>query len=153
VSPRRLQPVAFAILVVAGVLALAAATGLTPIPKGPPSLAWKLHPVLGLLGAACGVATVARSREIDRERWRVLSDPALTTGEREWAHREAESEIRRAGTVFLLSGVALGAFGAYQLRDPGTLGVADFLIVSPLLGFGAGLLAGAKLFPPVSAGG
>ncbi|HUP25262.1 MAG TPA: hypothetical protein VNB06_20280 [Thermoanaerobaculia bacterium] len=149
---RRVQGVVFWILVVSGLLAVGAATGLTPIPKGPPSLAWKLHPVLLVLGFGCGLAAVARSREIDRERWRVLGDVSITSGERDWAHREAESEIRSSGTVFVLAGVALGAFGAYQLRDPDALGAADFLIVSPLIGFAVGLLVGLRVFPPVAPG-
>ena len=150
---RRVQRAASGLLVAGGLLAVGAATGFTPIPKGPPALAWKAHPILLVFGALCGLAAVARSREIDRERWRVLADGALTSGEREYAHREAESEIRAAGTVFVLCGVAFGAFGAYQLRDPGTIGPADLLMVSPLLGFAAGLLAGLRLFPAVPPGG
>lgn len=150
---RRVQTAAFWALLVGGVLAMAAATGFTPIPHGPPALAATLHPVLGLFGAACGLAAVARSREIDRERWRVLGDPALTSGEREWAHKEAEGDIRGAGTTFVLCGVAWGAFGAYQLRQPGILATADFLMVSPLLGFAVGLLLGLRVFPPVTPGG
>jgi hypothetical protein len=149
---RRVQGIAFWLLVVGGVLAVGAATGLAPIPKGPPALAWKLHPVLIVFGFGCGLAAVGRAREIDRERWRVLADDALTKGEREWAHKEAESEIRGSGTVFVLCCVAWGAFGAYQLREANTVGAADFLMVSPILGFGLGLLAGVRAYPPATPG-
>ena len=150
---RKVQTIAFWLLVPGGLLAVGAAAGLLPMPKGPPALAWKVHPIVIALGLGCGLASVARMREIDRARWRVLEDASITSGERDWAHREAESEIRGAGTVFVLCGVAWGAFGAYQLRDPGTLGAADFLMVSPLFGFAAGLLVGVKVFPPVPRGG
>ena len=150
---KRIQRVAFWLMVVGVVLAASAALGVTALPSRPPSLVWSLHGVLIALGAGCGVAAVGRSREIDRERWRLLGDASLTGGEREYAHREAEAELRSAGRAFVLCGVALGAFGAYLLRTPGTIGAADLLIVTPLLGFAVGLLAGSRLFPAVTPGG
>ena len=150
---KRAQRVAFWLMVVGAVLAASAALGVTSLPSRPPSLVWSLHAVLTAFGAACGISAVARSREIDRERWRLLGDSSLTSGEREYAHREAEAELRSAGRAFVLCGVALGAFCAYLLRIPGTIGAADLLIVTPLFGFAVGLLAGSRLFPAVTPGG
>jgi uncharacterized membrane protein YbhN (UPF0104 family) len=150
---KRIQRVAFWLMVAGVVLAASAAVGITSLPSNPPALVWSLHAVLLALGVGCGFAAVGRSREIDRERWRLLGDTSLTSGEREYAHREAEAELRSAGRVFVLSGVALGAFAAYLLRTPGEIGAADLLIVTPLLGFAAGLLVGSRVFPAVTPGG
>jgi hypothetical protein len=150
---RRFQRVAFWLMVGGGILAVASAIGATPGAPAPAAVLFALHAVSIGYGFACGLAAVARSREIDRERWRVLGDPAISSGEREYAHREAEAELRSAGRVLVLSGVALGAVGAYQLREPGKIGAADLLIVTPLAGFALGLLAGRRLFPAVLPGG
>jgi hypothetical protein len=101
-----------------------------------------LHPVLLLAGAGCGLLTRWRAREIDANRWRVLSDPLLTRGEKEWAHHDAEAERRRAAVVFLLCPLVLGMWLAYDLGEEGPLG---FLPVTGLVGFGIGLLAGTLL--------
>ncbi len=92
----------------------------------------------GLLG---GVATVLRAREIDRRRWEVVEDPLLTSGEREYAHKEAERERRWAGTVFFTSPIALGYWAAYQLGPDAGLAAPPLLAVVPLGGYLAGLLA------------
>lgn len=132
---------------VAGVsiaLGLGASTGCAVVPKGPPSFAWLLHPLVMALGALGGYATVLRKREIDRRRWEVVQDDLLTSGERQWAHREAERDIRMAGTVFLLAAVGFGYWMAYQFNVEDQVTVADFLIVTPLLGFVIGLLFGLR---------
>ena len=90
---------------------------------------------------------MARSREIERERWRVVADGTLTSGEREYAHREAEQQMRSAGTVFLLAALSVGFWLSYQLREDGTIGPADFLIVSSFVGFILGALIGSRLLP------
>ena len=67
---------------------------------------------------------MARAREIDRERWEVVDDPLLTSGEREYAHKEAERERRWAGTVFLTAPVALAYWTAYQVTPEAVRGRA-----------------------------
>lgn len=130
------------------VLGLGASTGCVVVPKGPPSFAWLLHPVVMLLGALGGYGTVLRKREIDERRWEIVQDEQLTSGERQYAHREAEREIRMAGTVFLLAAVGFGYWMAYQFNVEEAISVADFLIVTPLFGFLVGLLLALRHTAP-----
>ena len=144
-SPKRLQRIAVYVAVVGFLLGLAASTGCAVVPKGPPSLAWFLHPLVILVGAAGGYLTLLRKLQIDANRWQVVQDQQLTTGEREYAHREAERDIRLAGTAFLLGAVGLGFWMAYQFKLEEILTAADFLVVTPLFGFLIGLLLGMRL--------
>lgn len=137
---RRLQSAATAIAFVCGALGLLAGTGCRVVPAGPTVLAWPVHLVLLAVGAAAGWATLLRSREIDRRRWDILRDPHLTSGEREYAHKEAERQRTWAGTSFLAAPTVLGYWVAHQLRGDGAA-VADLLPLTPMLGFGLGLLA------------
>ena len=176
-QPERLQQVAVIAMFVFGVLALGASTGLTPIPKGNNAWALFLHPLVLVVGFGCGVATILRVRQIDDERWRLATDDDLTDGERQLAHSNANQEVKVAGTVFLLAALAIGGFFAYQFKldipssldeplvqaetadedDPGQTAsnpsepplvtAAEFLIVTPMVGFVAGLWLGNKRFP------
>jgi len=92
----------------------------------------------GLFG---GAATVLRAREIDRRRWETVEDPLITSGEREYAHKEAERERRWAGTVFFTSPIAISYWAAYQLAPDAGLAAPPVLAVVPLGGYLAGLLA------------
>ncbi len=92
----------------------------------------------GLFG---GAATVLRAREIDRRRWAAVEDPQVTSGEREYAHKEAERERRWAGTIFFTSPIALSYWAAYQLGADAGLAAPPVLAVVPLGGYLAGLLA------------
>ena len=146
-QPQRLQSLASVAVVVFGVLALGASTGFTPLPKGNNSWAAFLHPVVLLVGFACGVVTVLRVREIDEERWKLATDDDLTDGERQLAHSNANQEVKVSGTIFLLTALAFGGFLAYQLKVPDVVTAAEFLIVTPMVGFVAGLWLGAKRYP------
>lgn len=141
------QQNAFRVLLVFAVLTLLAGTGLIEIPESPGWIAWLLHPVVLAIGYVCGAATIRRTREIDAVRWELVEDETLTRGERLYAHREAERETKVAGSVFLLAGISIGACAAYVLRSPEAIGVADLLILSPLLGFLAGLLVTSRREP------
>jgi len=143
------QRISLWVTVAAFLLGLLASIGIFLLPAGDPATAVPLHPILGLLGAAGGVATAVRGRQIDQQRWEILEDPLLTDGERETAHREAERERRVAGTLFLLAPVALGYWAAYQLagEEGGTL-TTYLLGVSPMLGFVLGLLAANRVLGP-----
>lgn len=144
---KKLQRIAFWGFLVCAILVLGSATGCSVLPKGVPILAWLFHPLMLALGVAAGYAAVARSREIDRERWQIVEDDTLTRGERNYAHREAETRSRQAGTVFFLAALGVGALLGYQLREPGAIGPADLLMVSPFVGFMAGLVLGARKLP------
>jgi hypothetical protein len=141
---RRLQTAALAAAGVFLVVGFLASLDLRLLPVGPPWLAWLAHPLLAVCGAAGGLATALRGREVDRWRWAMVEDPMLTSGEREEAHREAERQRRHAGTVFLAAPVFLGYWLVYQLAG----GLATWLLpASALAGFAIGLLVAGRLVP------
>ncbi len=135
-----LQTVATVVGVAALAVGFLASIGLRLVPVLPAGAFWPLSIVLGLLGLAGGVATVARAETIDRRRWEVADDPLLTSGEREYAHKEAERQRRWAGTVFFAAPVALAYWAAFQLPADGGLGTSPLLALFPLVGYLAGLL-------------
>jgi hypothetical protein len=141
------QKIAFTILLAFAACTLLAGTGLVDVPRAPPWVAWALYPLLLAVGFLCGGATVRRAREIDANRWTLVEDEALTRGERLYAHREAERETKVAGSIFLLAGISVGTCAAYVLRVEDQIGVADFLILSPLVGFLAGLFVVSRRTP------
>ena len=141
----KLQRWAVWVAVASAVLGLGASTGCAVVPKGPPAVAWVLHPLVMLLGAIAGWLTLVRKREIDRVRWQVVQDTTITKGEREYAHREAERDIRLAGTAFFAAALGFGYWMAYQFNVEDEITAAEFLIVSPLVGFLVGLLWGMKM--------
>ena len=140
---RRLQSLQ-GLATVLGVVALGAgflaSIGLRLLPVFPAAAFWPLALVLGLLGAGGGVATVARGDAIDRHRWEVVEDPLLTSGEREYAHKEAERQRRWAGTVFFAVPVALAYWAAFQLPADVEAGAPPLLALFPLAGYLVGLL-------------
>ncbi|HVS01778.1 MAG TPA: hypothetical protein VMT16_03335 [Thermoanaerobaculia bacterium] len=139
-----LQRASFWVAVTAALLALMTSGGCGPLPAGGGTgLAWPLHPLLLALGAACGWATTRRLSEIDAARWRVVEEAGLTKGEREWAHKEAEAQRRRAGASFVAAPLLLAGWLSQQLRGAGGLLVADLLPVSAMLGFGVGAAVAA----------
>ncbi len=114
---KRLQSVAVVWSAVFLGLAILTVAGVQIVPRGAPGLVWALHVLVAAVGFLSGIAATRRRAEIDVERWKLVEDPDLTSGEREHAHREAESLLRRASAQFLLTGVTLGGWLAYQLRS------------------------------------
>ncbi len=106
-----------------------------------------LYPLLAAVGAACGLATVLRHRQIDAKRWEIVQQDGLTSGERQTAHREADREIRFAAATFFLAGVSCGGWLSYQFRDLDRFTASDLLILAPVVGFGVALWIGGRRFP------
>jgi len=116
VSRKHLQTAAVVwsgVFLAAAVLTIA---GVYVVPRDVAGLVWVLHVVVAVVGFVSGVVATRRRAEIEAERWQRVDDPDLTSGEREHAHREAESSLKRATAQFLLVGVTLGGWLAYQLR-------------------------------------
>lgn len=113
---RRLQSIAVVWSAVFLGLAVLTVAGVQIIPQVAPGLVWVLHVLVAAVGFFSGIAATRRRAEIEAERWERVEDADLTSGEREHAHREAESELKRASAQFLLAGVTLGGWLAYQLR-------------------------------------
>ena len=113
---KRLQSFAVIWSTVFVVLAILTLVGLQVVPRGVPGLVAAFHALVAAVGFFCGVAANRRRAEIEAERWERVEDAELTTSEREHAHREAESDLKRASAQFLLAGVTLGGWLAYQLR-------------------------------------
>lgn len=138
---RKVQSGALIFAVVCGALGLLTSTGCPVLPPGDPRAVALLHPLVIVMGALAGFLLPFRTRAVDEERWRVVEDAALTSGEREYAHQEAEREKKTAGIVFLMAPLTLGFWLAYHFRQE-TITAADFLTVTPLLGFAMGWPAG-----------
>lgn len=138
---RRIQTGALVFAVVCGGLGLMTSTGCPVLPSADPGIVALLHPLVIAMGALAGFLLPFRQRAVDAERWRVVEDPALTSGEREYAHQEAEREKKTAGIVFLMAPLTLGFWLAYHFRQE-TITAADFLTVTPLVGFAVGWPAG-----------
>ena len=113
---KRLQSIAVVWSAVFLGLAILTIVGVQLVPREVPGLVWALHVLVAAIGFGSGIAAARRRAEIDVERWQRVEDADLTSGEREHAHREAESQLRRASAQFLLAGVTLGGWLAYQLR-------------------------------------
>ncbi len=113
---RRLQSIAVVWSAAFLGLAMLTIVGVRIVPRDVAGLVWVLHALVAAVGFLCGIAATRRRAEINVERWRLVEDPDLTSGEREHAHREAESRLRQASARFLLVGVTLGGWLAYQLR-------------------------------------
>lgn len=148
----RLQQAAGAVAVAGLVLGFLASIDVRLLPPGDPRVAAWLHPLLLVLGIAAGAAAAERGRQIDRRRWEIVEDPLITSGEREYAHKEAERERRVASTVFLLAPVLLGYWLGYQFsgseRPEGGSTVAYLLTVTPMVGFVLGLWLSSALHRP-----
>ncbi len=141
---RRLQWLALRLAVVAALVGLATASGCAPgldLPRGALGL---LHPLLLLAGAAAGWVAALRMAEIDRERWRVVEDPDLTSGERQYAHREAETRRRWAGASLLGAPLLVGYCASSQIEAAGESLSAQLLGVTALAGGIIGLAIGLR---------
>ena len=143
----RFQKVALWVAVGCATMGFLTSTGCQMLPDAPRQVLPLLHPVLFALGAVFGVASQRRSEEIDRERWKIVEDPLLTSGERDWAHKNAERKRRGAGTAFLAAPLALGYWLAHQIEGRGL--AADLLAATAVLGAVAGLIL-ARLLEPRS---
>lgn len=143
----RFQKVALWVAVGSATIGFLTSTGCQMLPNAPRQVLPLLHPVLFALGAVFGVASQRRSEEIDRERWKIVEEPLLTGGERDWAHKNAERKRRGAGTAFLAAPLALGYWLAHQIEGRGL--AADLLAATAVLGAVAGLIL-ARLLEPRS---
>lgn len=137
----RLQGVLFAAAVAGLAVGFFASIGLRVLPLLDRTGFWVVVALLLLLGLGGGAATVVRAWEIDRRRWEAAEDPLITSGEREYAHKEAERERRWAGIVFFTSPIGLGYCAAYHL-GPDTVDHAPaFLALLPVAAYLVGYLA------------
>jgi len=141
----RFQKVALWVAVGGATIGFLTSTGCQMLPNAPRQVLPLLHPVLFALGAVFGVASQRRSEEIDRERWKIVEEPLLTGGERDWAHKNAERKRRGAGTAFLAAPLALGYWLAHQIEGRGL--AADLLAATAVLGAVAGLILARFLEP------
>ncbi len=141
----RFQKVALWVAVGSATIGFLTSTGCQMLPDAPRQVLPLLHPVLFALGAVFGVASQRRSEEIDRERWKIVEEPLLTGGERDWAHKNAERKRRGAGTAFLAAPLALGYWLAHQIEGRGL--AADLLAATAVLGAVAGLILARYLQP------
>jgi hypothetical protein len=132
------QNVALIVAIGCGVLGLTTATGCTVLPEGDPGAAPWLHLGVIAAGAIAGLCFSFRARGIDAERWRVVEDATITSGEREYAHREAEREKKSAGVVFLMAPLTLGFWLAAHFFER-RVAATDVLSLTPLVGFLIGL--------------
>ncbi len=137
----RLERAALWVAVVCAALGFLTSGGCLHLPSAPRAALGLLHPLLFLMGAGAGWAVVVRGRDIDRRRWQIVREDRLTSGERDWAHKEAERQRRWAGTSFLAAPVMLGYWLAYQVEGGGRLLAAQLLSVTALAGAVTGLVA------------
>ncbi len=131
---RQLQRWALRVAVVAALLGLATASGCVPGAGLPAASAGALHPLLLLVGGLAGWAASRRMAEIDAERWRVASDPDLTSGERQYAHRHAESRRRWAAASLLGAPLLIGYCTSGQIESGQESLSAQLLGVTALAG-------------------
>ena len=141
----RFQKVALWVAVGCATMGFLTSTGCQMLPDAPRQALLILHPLLFAFGDVFGVAAHRRSEEVDRERWEIVEDPLLTSGERDWAHKNAERKRRAAGTAFLAAPLALGYWLAHQIAGRGL--AADLLAATAVLGSVAGLILARFLNP------
>ena len=140
-----MQRWALRVAVVAALLGLATASGCAPgldLPRGAVAL---LHPLLLALGGLAGWAASRRMAEIDAERWRVASDPDLTSGERQYAHRHAESRRRWAALALLGAPLMIGYCASGEIEAARESLAAQLLGITALAGGILGLILGRRL--------
>lgn len=89
-------------------------------PLGLPSLLVWIGGLI-IVSVVSGICSGFRLRSIEQLRWQVVADTALTSGERQTAHREAESERRWALLSFLLLPLGFGYWLGGQPTQRGTL--------------------------------
>ena len=142
---RDLQRWALRVAVVAALLGLATASGCVPGVGMPQGSVWALHPLLLVLGGAAGWLASRRMTEIDAERWRVAQDPDLTSGERQYAHRHAESRRRWAALSLLGAPLLIGYCSSGQIEDSIDSLPAQLLGITALAGGILGLFIGRRM--------
>ena len=149
----RAQRVSFWVAVVSATMGFLTSAGCRMLPEISSSWVGPLHGFLLILGAFAGYLAVGRGREIDRVRWQVAEDPALTSGERDYAHKYAERERRTAVTSFLAAPLMLGYWLAYQVVGEGQDLAAQLLPATALIGSVIGWIGGRfRGSPPDSSG-
>lgn len=137
---QRLEKVALWIGIVAGTLGFLTSAGCVRLPELPGATVPWLHLVLFGFGAVAGLLATRRGEEIDRRRWEIVQDGSLTSGEIDWAHKDAENSRRWAGSKFLGAPVLLGYWMAFQVEGRGSTLAAQLLAATALVGCFAGLL-------------
>lgn len=143
----RLQQAAIAVATVSAVLGFASSGGCHVLPAAAPSLVGPLHALLLALGIGAGWLTFSRAQQVERHRWRTVQDPLATQGEKEYAHKEAESQRRFAGTAYLLAPMGLAFWLANHFDLRGQFTLSDLFLVTPLVGFLVGFLVAYRLKP------
>ncbi len=135
---QRLERAAFWVAVVGAVLGFLTSAGCVTLPGIPRGALAIFHPFLFVLGAIAGFAAFRRGEEIDRKRWETVEEPLLTSGERKWAHKHAESSRRFSATAFFAAPLMLGYWLAYQVEGEGRALAAQLLPVVAILGSAVG---------------
>lgn len=129
-------------------LGFLASIGVHVLPPWPLGAAWAVVPGLALLGFAGGWVTRWRLAMIDFRRWRIVADNRLTTGEREYAHHEAERQRRLAATALLAGPLAIGYWMAYQFVTGEGYSPIQLLPLVPMIGYLVGWFGGRRTSDP-----
>ena len=135
-----LQRVLFWVAVGSATLGFLTSAGCRMLPDVPESTLGFLHVALLIAGGFVGYLSVFRNTEIDQERWRIVEDPSLTSGERDYAHSYAERQRRLASTSFVAAPLMLGYWLAYQVEGEGQALTAQLLPATALVGSVIGFL-------------
>jgi len=129
-------------------LGFLASIGVHWLPPWPTGALWGVLPGLALLGVAGGWVTRWRLVGIDLRRWRIVADDLLTSGEREYAHHEAERQRRVSATALLAGPLAIGYWSAYQFIAADEHLLIQLLPLVPMVGCVAGWFAGRGITAP-----
>ena len=140
----KLQTGSVGLAVAGGVLGFLTAGGCSATPTAPPGWAGPVHLLLLLVSALGGICAAFRIREVETARWQAVNDPLATKGEREYAHREAESQRRWAATAFLLGPIGVAFWLAYAFETPGRFSLSDLFLVTPMAAFLIALLTALR---------
>jgi hypothetical protein len=135
-----LQRVMFWVAVGSATLGFLTSAGCRMLPEVPHSALGFLHVALLIAGGLVGFISVFRNTEIDLERWRIVEDPSLTSGERDYAHRYAERHRRLASTSFVAAPLMMGYWLAYQVEGEGQALAAQLLPATAVVGSVIGFL-------------
>lgn len=141
---RKLQRVAFWMAVICAALGFLTSAGCQFAPWLPTDTVALFHVVLLALGGVAGYCACRRGVEIDRERWRIVEEPGMTSGERDYAHKHAERERRSASTAFIAAPLMLGYWLAYQIEGEGRALAAQLLPAAALVGAVIGWFVGRR---------
>ena len=144
---REVQRWALRVAVAAALLGLATASGCAPGLELPRPSLWLLHPLLFVVGGVAGWVASRRMDEIDAERWRVAQDPDLTSGERQYAHRHAESRRRWAALSLLGAPLLIGYCSSSEIEAATDSLAAQLLGITALAGGILGLVLGRRSGP------